>query len=92
MKLRRRLLAGACAAAMLFGMSCELPAEVFSGGAVISSYADDDIISGKCGENVTYSFDPFTGTLTISGSGEMENYEVNDTAPWANFKVQKSYY
>ena len=30
--------------------------------------------SGKCGENVNYTFDSSTGTLTISGSGAMSDY------------------
>ena len=29
---------------------------------------------GKCGTNATYHFDPASGTLTISGSGAMEDY------------------
>ena len=37
--------------------------------------------SGKCGENVTYTFIESTGTLTISGTGAMKNYEFAET-PW----------
>ena len=33
--------------------------------------------SGKCGENVTYTYDSSTGLLTISGSGDMDNYEFS---------------
>jgi hypothetical protein len=35
--------------------------------------------SGTCGDNLTWSLDD--GTLTISGTGSMENYGLND-APW----------
>ena len=43
--------------------------------------------SGKCGENLTWSFDSSSGTLTISGTGEMNNYDLNvsstgSSAPW----------
>ena len=34
--------------------------------------------SGKCGENVTYSLDSSTGELTISGTGNMDNYNYYD--------------
>lgn len=40
-------------------------------------------LSGTCGENATWEFDPATGTLTISGSGEME---LPLTAPWISYK------
>ena len=32
--------------------------------------------SGKCGENVNYTFDSSTGTLTISGSGAMYDFSI----------------
>ena len=41
--------------------------------------------SGKCGDNVTYSFDESTGKLTISGNGEMENYESSEDTPWHDY-------
>ena len=37
--------------------------------------------SGVCGENLTWSFDPNTRTLTIEGSGAMTDYSYNG-APW----------
>ncbi|MCD8357767.1 MAG: leucine-rich repeat protein [Oscillospiraceae bacterium] len=37
--------------------------------------------TGTCGENVTWTLDTDTGVLTISGEGEMDNYEW-DGAPW----------
>lgn len=38
---------------------------------------------GQCGENMTWSFD--NGTLTISGTGEMDDYTDGD-APWLAYK------
>ena len=32
--------------------------------------------SGTCGENLTWALDLETGTLTISGEGEMENFKI----------------
>ena len=43
--------------------------------------------SGSCGDNLTWSFDPGTGTLTISGTGEMYDYEPMN-APWAGKDVK----
>lgn len=33
-----------------------------------------ELTTGSCGKNVTYSFDKETGTLTVSGTGDMTNY------------------
>ena len=41
--------------------------------------------SGECGENLTYDFDSSTGTLTISGTGDMYNYL--DGAPWMKLGI-----
>ena len=50
--------------------------------------------AGSCGESLTWFFDNGTGTLTISGTGEMEDYSVcwddyynqEDNRPWAAIK------
>ena len=34
--------------------------------------------SGKCGEHVSFTLDPETGILTLSGSGKMYDYKAND--------------
>ena len=45
-----------------------------------TAWADD---SGECGEGVTYYYNASTHTLTISGSGAMQNYD--DTSPWYSY-------
>ncbi len=45
---------------------------------------DAPVYSGECGDNLTWTFDPDTGTLTIEGSGEMWGY-YGDVAPWADY-------
>ena len=47
-----------------------------------TAWADD---SGNCGTNVTYSYVESTHTLTISGSGAMEDYEYSYDRPWYNY-------
>ena len=42
--------------------------------SVVDFSAFADVKTGKCGDNVTYSLDTETGVLTISGSGNMKNY------------------
>ena len=46
-----------------------------------TAWADD---SGSCGNNVTYQYSESTHTLTISGSGAMQNY---GTPPWYSYRA-----
>lgn len=56
-----------------------------AGGALtwIPYAADGTILSGTCGENLTWGLD-YKGTLTISGTGEMADYEYGNTPWWDN--------
>ena len=42
--------------------------------------------SGECGEDLTWTLTP-EGVLTIKGTGAMDNWDSNNTAPWAYFYV-----
>ena len=42
--------------------------------------------NGTCGENLTWTFESATGTLTISGTGQMAKYGLSNPAPWYNFR------
>ena len=44
--------------------------------------------SGNCGENLTWNFDSSTGTLTISGTGDMTDYGTSGEIPWVDFRAQ----
>ncbi|MCD8016651.1 MAG: leucine-rich repeat domain-containing protein [Oscillospiraceae bacterium] len=50
--------------------------------------ADDAETSGTCGDNLTWTLSD--GVLTISGTGEMENYTSND-APWFSAITNQSH-
>ena len=47
-----------------------------------------DPYGGKCGDNLIWAYDPSTTTLTISGTGDMYNYNnTTSKAPWyENYK------
>lgn len=47
--------------------------------------------SGKCGENLTYSFNTDTKTLTISGTGDMFGFKQYNKQPWNGYQkdIQK---
>ena len=51
----------------------------------LSVSAADIVASGTCGENLTWTLNS-DGVLTISGTGEMDNYS-NAHAPWADTSV-----
>lgn len=46
---------------------------------------DDSTISGKCGDNVRYTYNKDNKTLTISGEGAMYDYTIVDASPWSSF-------
>ncbi len=43
------------------------------------------VLSGTCGENMTWSLNLGTGTMTLDGSGEMTDYSLENPAPWYGF-------
>ena len=42
-------------------------------------------VGGSCGQNVTWSYESSTGTLTIKGQGAMKDYAL-DTTPWYSYR------
>ncbi len=42
----------------------------------------------SCGANVSWSFNAKTGTLTISGSGPMDNWAADTDVPWYTIREQ----
>ncbi|MCD8048726.1 MAG: leucine-rich repeat protein [Clostridia bacterium] len=43
--------------------------------------------SGTCGDNLTWNLSTSSGVLTISGTGDMEDYNTCDTAPWYSYRT-----
>lgn len=54
----------------------------------VVSLAEVAPTSGQCGDNVFWSFDESTGTLTISGKGEMVLFD-GDARPWPVDKIKE---
>lgn len=54
---------------------------LFFGGITVSA---DEVGTGTCGENATWSYDD-SGTLTIGGSGAMEEFYFQST-PWETYR------
>ena len=50
----------------------------------------EEITSGTCGDQLTWTLDE-TGTLTISGTGAMTNYDEWNAAPWATLEDRIKY-
>ncbi|MDO4363615.1 MAG: leucine-rich repeat domain-containing protein, partial [Clostridia bacterium] len=53
-------------------------------GVDLSAYADT-ATSGKCGDSAYWNYDEDTKTLTISGTGMMDNYFDSEDTPWYGF-------
>ena len=60
------------------GNECLISVEIQFGGI-------EDPHSGQCGDNVFWSYDEDTATLTISGEGEMRDYDW-DSQPWLTYR------
>ena len=79
--MRRRILSLALAAVLLLSLLPGLAAPAAAAS------------SGSCGKNLNWSFDAASGTLRITGSGEMDNYgDLSSTekrwAPWHDYYEQ----
>lgn len=57
---------------------------------VVLYAASSAVASGNCGENLTWKVDS-SGTLTISGSGNMVNYQSNSEVPWNSYAADIRY-
>ncbi|MDE7122349.1 MAG: leucine-rich repeat domain-containing protein [Oscillospiraceae bacterium] len=74
MKKIKALLAGitalSCLCANCLPMAEQIPPLDF-----VIACAEEIATSGTCGKNLTWNFDTSTGTLTISGTGTMDNWD-----------------
>lgn len=54
------------------------------------AFAADGDYNGTCGDNLTWSLDAESGTLTVSGSGDMSDFIVGG-APWYSVRAYVKY-
>lgn len=47
-----------------------------------------DPYSGKCGDNLTWIYDPNTGILAIRGTGDMYDYTDSYGGPWCQYPIK----
>ncbi len=59
---------------LVFSMMISVIPSVVGGTEYGSGDGIHSVVGGSCGENINWSFDESSGTLTISGEGEMNNY------------------
>lgn len=53
----------------------------------MSSSDKEDV--GKCGADLTYRYSELSGTLTVLGKGDMNDYDSDSPAPWYNYNITK---
>ena len=51
-------------------------------------YAHWEVPSGKCGPNLSWFYNKYTGNMTITGSGEMDHWISINKVPWYQFAGQ----
>lgn len=70
--MKKKVLSGLLALALVFGSTAALPEGVFDTVPTITASAVSSATSGTCGENLTWTLND--GVLTISGTGAMTDY------------------
>ncbi|MBQ2582094.1 MAG: hypothetical protein II574_10765, partial [Ruminococcus sp.] len=78
--MKKKVLSGLLALALVFGSAAALPEGVFEISSNITASAVSTATSGKCGENVKWKLTD--GKLTISGTGAMTNYNNYNESPF----------
>ena len=69
---------------MLGGTVCDEIPSVLEGASLTASAAET---SGKCGDDLTWSYDEMTATLTISGTGDMYDYGyLDERSSWFDYR------
>ena len=57
-----------------------------NGAWALDNYSGNCGKTGTDGSDVTWTYNPDSKTLTISGTGEKANYDNADSQPWKNYR------
>ena len=87
--MKKKVLSGLLALALIFGSAAALPEGVFETSSTIMASAVSSATSGTCGENLTWTLND--GVLTISGTGAMTNYKNNESPFYGRTDIQSVY-
>lgn len=49
---------------------------------------ETEVLTGECGEALTWTYDQESKNLTVAGSGAMTDYTDESTVPWAEYKEE----
>lgn len=87
--LKRAIIAVSCVVILLTSLTPELSVQASTDST--SDITPTIATSGECGKNATWKFNEKTGVLTISGSGAMYNYTLNEDTgysdePWVYYR------
>lgn len=52
------------------------------------SIGAEEPTAGSCGTEITWTFDPEAGTLTLEGTGKMEHHSAREDVPWDAYRSQ----
>ena len=87
--MKKKVLSGLLAIAMVFGSAAALPQGVFDTVPTITASAVSSATSGTCGENLTWTLSD--GVLTISGTGAMTDYGSSNSHFLGRTDIQSVY-
>ncbi len=65
---------------------CGYPGSTAENYATAANIDFELLYSGQCGSSVTWTLDPESGTLTISGTGPMSGYSSYTGVPWYSYR------
>ncbi len=83
----KQVLSMALALCLVFGSASALPEGMFTNSMSIIASAEDSVLTGKCGKNVTWTLKG--SVMTLSGTGDMYDYDDPNTsaAPYSIYTI-----